>query len=70
VHKAETHLRPADRHICEAECRVSRQEMLIPKLERRGQMAALPYAPDLLTAILAGWDASWAHRRALVPRGD
>jgi hypothetical protein len=43
--------------------------MLIPKLERRGQMADA-YAPDFLTAMLAGWDASWAHRRALVPRGD
>jgi hypothetical protein len=43
--------------------------MLIPKPERRGQMADA-YAPDLLTAMLAGWDASWAHRRALVPRGD
>jgi hypothetical protein len=69
VHKAETHLQQADRHICEAKCRVRHQEMLIPKLERRGQMADA-YAPDFLTAMLAGWDASWAHRRALVPRGD
>jgi hypothetical protein len=46
------------------------QKRLIPKLERRGQMAAHPDAPDLLTAMLAGWDASWAHRRALVPRED
>jgi hypothetical protein len=69
VHKAETHLQQADRHICEAKCRVRHQEMLIPKPERRGQMADA-YAPDLLTAMLAGWDASWAHRRALVPRGD
>ena len=44
--------------------------MLIPMLERRGQTVALPYAPDLLTAMLAGWDASWLHRRALVPWGD
>jgi hypothetical protein len=58
------------RHICEAECRVSRQKRLILKLERLGQMAARPDAPDLLTAMLAGWDASWAHRRALAPRED
>jgi hypothetical protein len=70
VHKAETHLRQPDGHICEAEFRVSRQEMLIPNLERRGQTATLPYARDLLTAMLTGWDASWAHRRALVLRRD
>jgi hypothetical protein len=44
--------------------------MLIPKLERCGQTATLPYARDLLTAMLTGWDASWAHRRALVLRRD
>jgi len=38
------------------------------KLEHGGQTAALPYARDLLTAILAGLDAAWAHRGALLLR--
>ena len=66
MHKAETHLQQADRHICEAECRTTPQEMLIAKQEQGGQTAALPYARDLLTAMLAGLDAAWAHRRALL----
>ena len=65
MHRAETYLQWVERHIREAECRITRQEMLIAKLEQGGQTAALPYASDLLTAILAGWDASWAHHRAL-----
>ena len=66
--KAETHLQQVGRHICEAEWRIDRQEMLIAKAEQGGQTAALPYASDLLTAILAGWDASWAHHRELLLR--
>jgi hypothetical protein len=68
MRNAETHLQQADRHICEAEGRITPQEMLSPKLEQRGQTAALAYARDLLTGMLAGWDASWAHRRALLLR--
>jgi hypothetical protein len=64
VYNAQMHLRPP------AYLQSRMQKRLIPKLERRGQMAAHPDAPDLLTAMLAGWDASWAHRRALVPRED
>jgi hypothetical protein len=68
MHRAETYLQWVERHTREAECRIARQEMLIAKLEQGGQTAALPYASDLLTAILAGWNASWAHRRALLLR--
>lgn len=70
MHKAETHLQQADRHICEAECRITRQEMLIAKLEQGGQTGVISHVRDLLTAIRAGWDGSWAHRRALLLRGN
>ena len=65
MHKAETHLQRIDRHIREADCRITRQEILIAKLDRRGQTAALLYARDLLTARLAGCDASWGHPHAV-----
>jgi hypothetical protein len=67
MHKAETPLQQADRHIREAECHITRQE-LIAKLEQGGQTAACPHARDLLTAMLTGLDASWAHSRALLLR--
>ena len=70
VHKAKTLLRQVERHICEAECRMTRQQILIAKLERGGQTAALAQARDLLTATLAGLDASWAYRRALLLRSN
>ena len=66
MHKAETVLQQTERHICEAECRITRQETMITKLERGGQTAALPYARSLLTAMLAGLDAAWAQRRTLL----
>ena len=64
MRKAETHLHQPDRHICKAEWRITRQEMLIanPKL------GALSCARDLLTALLAGLNAFWSHRRALLLR--
>ena len=68
MRKAETHLQQADRRICEAECRITAQEMLSPKLGQRGQTAAFAYARDLPTGMLAGWDASCADRRALLLR--
>jgi hypothetical protein len=60
MHKAETHLQPADRHIRGAEYDITRQE-LIAKLEQGGQTAARPHASDLLTAMLAGRHASCAR---------
>jgi hypothetical protein len=66
MHKPETHLQQVERHICEAECRITRQQMLIAKLEQGGRTVTLAHARDLLTATLAGLDASWAYRRALL----
>jgi hypothetical protein len=67
MNKAETHLQQADRHVREPEWHITCQE-LIAKLEQGGQTAARPHGRDLLTAMLAGLDASWAHRRALLLR--
>jgi hypothetical protein len=70
MHKAEILLHQVERHICEAECRITRQQMLITKLEQGGRTAALARARVLLTATLAGLEACWAHRRALLLRGN
>ena len=66
MYKADAHLQQTERHICEAECRITRQQTLIAKLEQGGQTAALQYARALLTAMLAGLDAARAHRRTLL----
>ena len=68
MYKAEIRLQQVERHICEAACRITRQEMLIPRLEPRGRTAALPYAGDLLAVMLPSLDASGAHRGALLLR--
>jgi hypothetical protein len=67
MHEAEPCLQQADRHIREAECDTTRQEV-IAKLEQGGQTAARPHARDLLMAMLAGLDDSRAPRRALLLR--
>lgn len=68
MHKTKTLLRQVERHICDAEDRMTDQQILIAKLERGGRTAALAQARDLLTATLAGLNASWAYRRALLLR--
>ncbi|MBV8089950.1 MAG: hypothetical protein JO139_10335 [Alphaproteobacteria bacterium] len=66
MQKAEILLHQVERHICEAECCITRQQMVITKLEQGGRTAAVAHARDLLTATLASLEASWAHRRALL----
>ena len=68
MYKAETRLQQVERHTCEANCRITRQEMPIPRLEPRGRTAALPYAGDLLAGMLPSLDASGAHHGALLLR--
>ena len=68
MQKAEILLHQVERRICEAECCITRQQMLIAKLERGGRTVALAQARDLLTATLAGLEASWTYRRALLLR--
>ena len=68
MHKAKTLSRQVERHICEAECRMTRRQIVTAKLKRGGRPAALSQARDLLTATLAGLNASWAYRRVLLLR--
>jgi hypothetical protein len=68
MHKAETHLQQGRAAYLRNGMSHYPSRDADRKLEHGGQTAALPYARDLLTAILAGLDAAWAHRRALLLR--